>query len=674
MSEILSFPLPQVESQEKYAPGSLALEILNMRLTPEGVLESVRGPTAYIPDYGSGYPYTGRMHGVYHAVLENGQRDVTLIRSGDTLYVQEGWSRSVAVVQTGLSDDPHAKYPDQFVEVAGKVIWNNGVDTPVIYDGYTVLPLGYDRAPAPPTATGPSDTGHPVFRNQGGYSHPGRIGTQGDFFTADGGALLPGMWNYFVAYEDVFGNLSALSAPSGPVVLRRELSATLYWADYKNYPKNASSTQLGLLAVSVDDLTRQFLVQDISTGPVGTVARVLYRTADQNRNPNKARFLARIPDNTTTVFPDNTADGMLGAEAPDYITVPRFQVMCAHQGCLVIIADGTLRISDPGFPGSFRRDRAVNIGSDGSEATAAWSFDGRLFAATTTTIYLVEDTELGLTARAITQGVGVVGPCAVASTPFGQVGLAPDGFWRMTGADEPPEPVSKELYPLFRRLQVAALSRAVAVWAPLDRELLVAVPYAGIQGNGRVLCWDGSGWRERQYGISFASLCVQRDYRRGVLAAGKRVAAEENVFALNAETQAYTPPTKTYRYRSQWLRADPNGMRRFSVHHIWIGFVEASVNPLTLTVWQNGSRDTAVMSRTVEGINPATADRIDTIVLGTGKVRTPRLTWKRVDVHVVSCESFAFDISCTEPTYMSIAAFMFDFGKQDQQGKRVNEQ
>lgn len=670
---ILSFPLPLVESQEKYAPASLARQILNLRLTPEGVLESVRGPVPLIPDYGAGYPYTAKMHGVFHAMLENGQRDVLLIRSGDTLYEQTGWTRGVATVQSGLSNDPHSRFPDQFVEVAGKVVWNNGVDAAIIYDGYTALPLGYDRPPAPPSATGPSDTGHPVFRNQGGYSHPGNIGTQGDFFTAQSGALLPGLWNYYVQFEDIHGNRSPLSPASGPVILRRETTNTSYWNNYDNYPGAAGENDLGLLSVNLDDLLKQFLVQDISIGPPGTVARLLYRTMDTNRNSVEPHFLARIPDNVTTTYPDNTADGMLGAVPVDYIAVPKFSIMCAHQGSLVIIADKNLRISDPGFPGSFQRKRYVPIGSDGAEPTAAWSFAGDLYAATTSAIYRIEESDLGLHARAITEGMGVVGPEAVANTEFGVVGLSSNGFWRMA-AGGLPEPISRELYPLFNKLRTAALPRVVMKWSPKDRELLCAVPYGGTVGNSRMLTWDGTGWKERQYGISAASMCITRDWRQYAIIAGKRVAAEENVYVLNGETASYSPPTKTYRYRSQWLRADPTGMRRFNVTRVYVGFVEASKGDVTWTAWQNGSRDTSVSTGTIEAINPGTSDRMDTLVLGTGRMRSPRLTWKRFDVRVKSCESFAFDLECQEPTYMSIAAFMFEAAVVDEKGGRVSRQ
>lgn len=674
---IVASPLPTVESKQRYAPASLAREILNMVLTPEGVLESVRGPTALIPDYGSGYPYSAQMHGVFHATLENGMRDVTLVRSGSVLYVQTGWTRGVASIATGLSSDGAAMFPDQFVEVGGKIVWNNGVDAALVYDGYTVLPLGYDRVPAPPSATGPSDTGHPVFRNEGGYSHPGRIGTQGDFYTQESGAHLQGMWTYHVQFEDAFGNRSPLSPASGPVVHRRELTLAYYWADYTDYPNTAgvNDQPLGLLAVGLDDLGKQHLVQDISAGPEGTVARVLYRTPDQENDSSEPKFLVRIPDNVTSVFPDNIADGMLGATADDLVTVPRFQAMCAHQGRLVILADGVLRWSQPGFIGTFERRWFVPIGSDGARATAVWSFGGALYAATTSTIYRVEELPdgLGLSARAVAEGLGVVGPEAVAGTPFGAVGMGRDGFWRMAEPDVV-EPISRELYPLFSRLQPALLGRVVMKWSPLDRELLVAVPYAGIAGNGRLLTWDGTGWKERQYGISVASMAVQRDERAGVLVAGKRVGAENNVWVLHGETQAYTPPTKTYRFRSAWLRGDPNGMMRCNVQGIWIGFVEASKGAISVTVWENGSRDTARGTTTVEGINPATADRMDTLVLGTGKVRDPKLTWKRIPVAVFGCESFAFDLECAEPTYMSIAAFAFDFVVVDPNGKRVNQE
>lgn len=670
----LSFPLPLVESGQKYAPASLAYQIQNMRLSPEGTLECVRGPTVLIPDYGSGYPYgSGRMYGVFHALLDNGTRDVTLIRVGTTLRQQTGWNRSVETIASNLSSDPNARFPDQFVEVAGKIVWNNGVDTPLIYDGYVVLPLGYDRTPGAPSATGPGDSGHPVFRNQAGYSHPGRIGTVGNFFAADQGALLAGSWVYYVQFEDAFGNRSPLSAASGSVELRQELTQTSYWVDYGNYP-NSSGVELGLLSVNTDDLTKQFLVTGISSGPQGTVARLLYRTPDLARNPPDPRLLVRIPDNITSVFADNVADGNLGAVAEDYIALPRFSAMCSHQGCLVVLEGRNVRVSEPGFPGTFQRTSFATLDSDGYEPTGVFSFGGELYATTYGSIFRVERTEVGWQARRVTTGIGLVGPNAFDSTEFGVgVGLGHNGFWSIdqSGAVTP---ISREEYPLFKRLNKAMLPHAAIVWSPRDREILAAIPKAGAFGNTLMMTWDGNGWKRRDYGIGFESLCVTRDWRQYVLGCGHVVGGSNNVFVLSCETQEFTPPTKTYRYRSQWLRSDPLGRNRFDVQHVYIGIVEASKGDITYTVWQNGSRDTSVQTGTLEAINPATSDRLDTLVLGTGKVRTPRLTWKKFDCRVRSCESFAFDLSCDEPTFMALAAFSFDSVTTDVDGAVVSRQ
>ncbi len=658
----------------KYAPATLAYQIENLRATPEGTLESVRGPVPLIPDYGSGYPYGGgRMYGVFHARLDGGTRDVTLIRAGTHLYQQTGWTRGVETLASGLSSDPNARFPDQFVEVAGKIIWNNGIDQPRITDGYITLPLGYDMAPNAPSATGPGDTGHPVFRNQAGYSHPGKIGTVGNFFTANQGSLLKSTRFYYVQFEDIFGNRSPMSAASGAVVLRQELTQTSYWRNYNNFP-DTTGVDLGLLTVNLDDLTKQLLVTDLPIGPEGTVARLLYASEATERAGTDPHFLVRIPDNTTTVFPDNVPDGALGAVPVDYIPLPRFQIMCAHNGSLVVLDGKNLRISDAGFPGSFQRKRYVPIGADGAEPTGVFSFGGRLYATTGSSIYVIDEDGLGLRARAVTEGMGMVGPNACAATELGVMcGLSENGFWSMT-LDGEVTPISREEYPLFKTLNIAMLPHATAVWSPRDREFMCAVPRAGSFGNRLLMCWDGQGWRRRDYGISFEYLCVTRDWRRYVLGAG-RSGDVGNVFVLDAEAMSYTPPTKTYTYRSAWIRMDPLGRKRFNADCVYVGIVESSRAYLTMRVWQNGSRDTQVaQDHPFEAVNPKTTEVLDALVLGTGKTRTPRLTWKKVDIRVKSCECFAFDITCDEPTYMHLAAFSFDGLITDEAGGRVSKQ
>jgi hypothetical protein len=669
--ENISVPLPTVESGKVYAPASLAWRIENFQLAPEGSLRSVRGPTPLIPDYGSGYPYSGRVFGVYHARLDGGTRDVTLVRAGSTLYSQTGWNRNVEVLLSGLSADPAAKYGDTFVTVGDKIIWTNGVDAPQIYDGYTLKKLGFDMAPATPTALGPAPGGggDPIARNKSGYSHPGKIGQVGDFFSSDSGALLAGTWSYYVQFEDLFGDASALSAAAN-VQVAQELTFGVYWKDMSDFPNTGSTSDLGLLAVTLDDLTRQFCLSSIPTGPTGTVARVLYRT---NQNETEPRFLARIPDNITQNWPDNAPDANLGAPAPKYIVLPKFQIACSYQGRLAVITGNRVRLSEPGFPGTFREDVYIDLDGDGSEPTGLASFGSYLYAFTEKTVFRIEYDAEGLRKQPVVGAVGAVGPGSIVATDTGALVWLGRKNWYAMAGDERVVPIGDEEAPLFKRLNPAAVSRSTAAWNPTTGEYLCAVPYAGSFGNGLLMAWDGKGWRRQKLGLTIQSLCTTRDWRNYVLAGGRRIDnSENNVWVLDHEVFGYEPPTKTYKYQSAWIRRDPTGRLRFNLDTIYIGVVEASSKPVTWTLWRDGSRDTAVSSGTLTMLDPETTSLMDTVVIGTSKYQNPRLTWFKFDARLKDAQSFAFDLQCDEPTYMNLAGFSFDSHTVDEMGARVH--
>lgn len=673
--ESINVPLPAVESGQVYAPASLAWRIENLQLTPEGTLRSVRGPAPLIPDYGAGYPYPGRVFGVYHARLDGGARDVTLIRAGTTLYAQAGWNRGLETLVTGLSSDPAPKYPDVFVEVGNKVIWSNGIDQAYIYDGYVIKPLGFVQAPSSFSTLGPAQGDNPVFTNKNGYSHPGQIGLVGDFFDVQSGSLLEATWKYQVQFEDVFGDRSALSS-FAQVTTRQELSSGLYWTNYANYPETvdalglpANTAPLGLLSVSLDDLTRQFCLSGLPAGPDGTVARVLYRTAANDPTP---RFLCRIPDRFTTVWPDNASDALLGAPVEEIVPTPKFHIACSYQGRLAVFDGRKVRLSEPGFPGTFPANLYIDIDADGSEPTALASFGNFLYAFTERTVFRIEFDAEGLRKQPV-QGVsGAVGPATVVATELGQLVWMSNLNWYAMGLDEQPVAIGDAEAPLFKRLNPAALSRAVATFNTRTKEYLCAVPQAGAFGNTLVMAWDGRGWRRQRLGIAVTSICSTRDWRQYVLAAGRVTGtSENNVWVLDHEVFGYTPPTKTYRYRSAWIRRDPTGRLRFNLDTVYIGVVEASNRPVTWELWRDGSRDSLVSSGTLVMVDPATTDLMNTVVVGTGKYRNPRLTWFKFDARLKDAQSFAFDLSCDEPTYLNLASFTFDSHITDEMGARV---
>lgn len=669
--ENIGFPLPTVESGQIYAPASLAWRIENLQLTSEGTLASVRGPAPYIPDYGSGYPYGALVFGVFHALIENGQRDVTLIRAGTRLFAHRGWTRSLETLVTGLSADANAKYPDVFVEVAGKIVWSNGVDAPLIYDGYTIKDLGFSQAPGAPSVLGPAAGGEgaPIFRNQEGYSHPGRLGRVGDFFTdtPGSGALLDSNWSYYVQFEDVFGDRSAFS-PAVSMQVRQEYATANCWPTLSDYPDVAGLSPLGTdLAVTLDDLTRQLCLTSIPRGPQHTMARVLYRT---NANETEPHFLARIPDNVTSVWPDNTPDSGLGAPGVEYIVTPKFHIACSYQGRLAIAIGNRVRLSDVGFPGSFPRDQFVDVEGD---ITALAAFGGYLYAFTEQTVFRLEIDAEGLRRRPVQSGVGASGPSSVVATDSGLLVWLGSSSWYSMTMDENIENIGVPEERLFKRLNPADLSRSVAVWNPNTKEYLCAVPEAGAYGNRLIMAWDGKGWRRQRHGNTYSSFCVTKDWRRYVLAAGRRISnGENNVWVLDHEVYGYTPPTKTYKYQSAWIRRDPTGRLRFNMDTVYVGVVEASDEPVTWRLWRDGSRDTEVASGTLTLYDPDTPSTMDTAVIGTSKYRNPRLTWFKFDARLIDAQSFAFDLECAEPTYINLFGFSFDSHSTDEQGARVN--
>lgn len=86
-----------------------------------------------------------------------------------------------------------------------------------------------------------------------------------------------------------------------------------------SYVDNIADGSLGGGDQSSNGATvRTVALTGIQTGPVGTTARKLYRTA---AGGSTLKLLTTISDNTTTTFNDTIADGSLGADAPSGATL-----------------------------------------------------------------------------------------------------------------------------------------------------------------------------------------------------------------------------------------------------------------------------------------------------------------------------------------------------------------
>lgn len=669
-----TFPLPVIESGKIYAPGSLAKRILNLQVTTDGTLRSVRGPCLYMPTYPGWAGFTGaRMYGIYHAALMAGMSDMLLARYGGTLYRHQGWSRTWTALQTGLNHEGRQKFADQFCEVNGRIIWTNGVDRALVIDSDgNTYPLGYDRAPAAPSVLGPTrpETPDEDYPNSSGYSHPGDLGTLGNALNGQVGSMLEGAWYWYAQWEDLAGNLSPLSGPS---------NAGLVWTQSVGYSRPGSGSAFGNDFDELDDMPRQFLVRGIQAGPARTAAILLWRTRDNRHNPQEVFFRARIPGNADLMFPDSLSDALLGQPAIDLVPVPHFKVMTPWQGGLAIANTtdnpGLVRLSERGFPGMYRRDRWIIPDPSGGEVTALASHRGILLAFTEAAVYAISEGSLGLSSTPLSRTIGCVAPRSIQALPDGSlIWLGRDGFYLMGNSG--PERWVEDIEDDVARINWARAGRAVSVYNPVTHEYICVTRRDSQDLQRWMFVYDTryGGWRAQDHQMGYDDLCATNDWRRYVLGVGRNLAdSRDDVWVLDHETRNYTPPAKTYRFESVELRADPAGMKRMHAKALYLGLVESdSAGTATITVYRDmRAADTSTATVNLRDDDYATTWSFSTAVIGTTTAKVPKLFWRRIPLDIQNCHSFRFRIDATEPVHLHIAAFAFDAQILDRAGSRV---
>ena len=595
------FIVPPGEAQKVFSPGSLAQKVQNFEATPEGTLKTVVGPASYSHSDNDNQNIDIKVpHGIFHASLLSGIVDTLLVRAGSYIYRHRGWrygsSAMWQALESGLSDEANPTYPDQFLVMNDKIIWTNGTDHArvITYDGM-VIRLGYWEVPGAPSALSPDtpkgDDRTEFVANGFGYTWPGRIGTAGDALDGESGAVLTGSWNYYIQYEDIHGNLSALSTPSNPATI-----------DAMNADSNESY---------LADRTRQFLVRAEGQKPDHTVAIRIYRTPDTLHADNLPRLLARVPGMRAVVYPDNMSDGELGPVATATVPVPVFRVMCTHQGRLVIgnlLGDpGMVRRSEPGFAGTFSASDWVFPDSGGSEVTGLASHGGYLLAFTSTSVYSLE--EFGRP-RPLAQGIGCVAPQSIKALPNGMlVWLARDGFYGMIGGRV--ELLSDNIHrTILHGVNRSRTKMAVAAIDPVSQEYRCAVAPAGSAKRTLLLCFDGQHWRRQSLGIDFAGLCRTDDWRQYLLGLGSvphtnpAYTTDTEVLVLGHETDSYQPPPRKMIYRSAWLFGDEIGLTPLQVRTMYIGLLDAYNDDFTVRFYRNGSWAEVVEMTDVRAIGP----------------------------------------------------------------------
>ncbi len=387
----------RVESGRLISPNEVASKIENMYLTDTGSLRSVQGPVPYQPTYpvaATADPDPGlsfqRSAGVYHCLLQGGERDVLLwhvVYTGSPTnlsIIQEhkGWDVNAgapygttllapagipAQVNADIDLSLRAQFPTQFESTPDGVVIVPQGGIAYFYDGDVIAPLGFPERPGSPSGEGPRtdlSIGTDPPPNNIGYAHRGekpgvfptitnaaggqpfvtmpfgfgncRVGTaefsdtlgaeQNQQKNAYGGFLRAGNWKCSVQFIDRWGNLSPLSAPSGDIRLQKMENV------------DTRSSHAYLQDESADSMRYQLLWTGIDTGPNHCVGRILARTKDLSNSGDSNFYelpsnfgggfleFSTIPDNITDTFPDNVPDTSLITEVTDAVAVPKFKL------------------------------------------------------------------------------------------------------------------------------------------------------------------------------------------------------------------------------------------------------------------------------------------------------------------------------------------------------------
>lgn len=685
----------RVESGRMLTPASVAGMIQNFEATPQGTLRSVHGPAPVLPDYPSGqgpvvFNY-GRAHGVFHALLMEGTRDVLLAHMGDTIWVFEGWSRtwraligpsgSGAQLIADIPDTTQPQYPTQFEQTpTGIVIVPQNRSRAYFYDGEVVLPLGYDKTPPAPFGYGTGSfydtTGSPTsgdLPNYYGYTASGGGIPFGhnDFGYGEVGYVIPdstgnvaatiGHSHYQAAVQwvDYFGNLSPLSARSNTVTIDQEI--------------------VQLNTGGVNRYLHAFYWAHIIKGPEGTIGRVFCHTKDLLNSGSSDIYevpgnmigattgsYATIPDNTTREYHYNRPDSELVTQPKYPIPVPLFKVCAVAFGRLWIAGiegdPGVLIPSMPGRWGTFLRDSEYYPDPKGAEITALCAVREGLLVFTTMSTFLVVASDDGLNFKAmpLSNIVGCVAPSSIATLQDDStIWLARDGFYRFQSS-KGVQNISLDIEDMVKRVNPGRAKQACALVDPRSREYRCWVPLDGGRENDFCFIFDpiSEGWRRRVGTEAPVAACLTRDHRVYPIMAGRVTDSTETtkngVWVLDHQVSSYTPKARIARLETSWIEAARSKeVKSGKLVYLWLR--ETRNSSATIEVYRDW-RETATVY--TDSVNADLVDPEDVPALwGTtvyGQTTGPnvwikrRPYWKKVSIFVPSCEVYKIVVRSTQ--------------------------
>lgn len=552
----------------------------------------------------------------------------------------------------------------------------NGHDKPLKFDGEKenneVRPLGWDGVPSPPSpwrvdvddTVGNSEFQNLIIVDDSGQTDTSPVGYSQNLglgYTADDSQSA---YRWKVTWISETGSESPLSASSELVTWTAEpASGTAYYANKR----------------------QAVFLEDIPTGPPGTVARRIYRTKNLGKGTSSDAlsnyyFVAEIKNNADTVYVDYTPDQFLVTLAPpDTASVifpcPGARFAATFKNCLFLDggqADPTrVYFSNPLNPDSFSASDYFDVGvRDGGDITGLFAYYNSLILFRESSIELVRgDPVNGFNVVPFIQGVGSRAINSVTAVPgVGVMFLGNDGVYRIFGgldggSQVQIEKMTTNLVKTEKRFNPALLARASATYSPKWREWHCYMPVDGEEkpAFGLVYHVDKNAWSTR---TSFPVGCIAADqngelifghntgkpsgvpstWETGLFVISRKRIEGYSVNLLADPVQTVERAAPTSKFRSQWHDMGKAAQKKF-VKYVYLHVMTKGNNTIPITYY----KDFDYTGITSSGEKMQRADHPDQGVFNLGVWDSsvwedPFFTTVRYPIALSAASFFAFEV------------------------------
>jgi len=486
------------------------------------------GYERYFPNQTTFTPFpAGRVDSLYNFEKHNGAQQWLLFETAGTLYYVDGASQAVRTLATGRTVPGNGE-PGSYYNVFGKYVCiTNGIDSPLKYRGYkNVMPLGWPQAPSAPG----------IWRIAPVWS-----GTANDAHRAS----IPATENYLIAATSVQATTFDSSDQSGLGSTtdgdKNKFRWKVSWINEAGSESPISSeSDSSIWTTAADSLgnfnTQCVFLNNIPTGPAGTVGRRIYRTKNMyDTTDGIYYFVDYIPNNYQTSYVDNKSDDQLGSQAPDDIDsivfpASKCRFSATYKGCLFVDggqSDGTkLFYSEALQPDTFRATGGFNVGTrKGGDITGLYTFNNQLLVFRDSAIDIVRgDAVNGFTLVPWTQGIGTRSAFTITDIPgAGIVFLGNDGVYNIGGASGLDggatlkiEKISDSIGNVIEKKSGDLAGKACAVYSSKWKEWHCYFPAYGTgdRVQGIVLHVPSGYWSTRE---GFDVSCITTDFSGNVI-------------------------------------------------------------------------------------------------------------------------------------------------------------